>query len=179
MNQLPNNAKTTHISSEYHVTPDGIVWSKTNKPLKQTKNPKGYLLVNLMTPQRRISIGVHTLIARAFVSGYKPGLQVNHIDGDKTNNNASNLEWVTPKQNMQHAIKTLHVLKSKRNGNAKPIKIIDANTNQTIKTFDAIADALRFIYPTKTQTQIHKLSATATKHLKTNKPLNGYILKYI
>lgn len=46
---------------------------------------------------------LHRLIARHFVHGYSEGLHVNHIDGDRANNQASNLEWVTHKQNMENA----------------------------------------------------------------------------
>ena len=43
---------------------------------------------------------VHRMVAKAFCNGYKNGLTVNHIDGNRLNNNASNLEWVTHKENM-------------------------------------------------------------------------------
>lgn len=51
----------------------------------------------------------HRAVAQAFVDGYAPGLIVNHIDGDKTNNNASNLEWVTPRENNIHARDVLKI----------------------------------------------------------------------
>ncbi len=46
---------------------------------------------------------IHRLVALLFVDGYKPGLIVNHKDGNKLNNNATNLEWVTRSYNNKHA----------------------------------------------------------------------------
>ncbi len=46
---------------------------------------------------------VHRLVAQYFCDGYAEGLVVNHIDGDKTNNRSSNLEWVTRSENDLHA----------------------------------------------------------------------------
>lgn len=43
---------------------------------------------------------VHRLVAKEFCQGFQEGLTVNHIDGNRLNNNASNLEWVTHKENM-------------------------------------------------------------------------------
>ena len=66
--------------------------------LKLNKNTYGYLNASVMGRTR----AVHTLVATAFI-GPANGKQVNHIDCDKENNAASNLEWVTPKENTRHA----------------------------------------------------------------------------
>jgi hypothetical protein len=49
---------------------------------------------------------VHRLVARAFCPGYEPGLAVDHIDGDPSNNRADNLRWVTHDENNRRPKKT-------------------------------------------------------------------------
>lgn len=142
--------KPSFLSDEYLVSDEGYVLSKRfkNRPLKPSKNPNGYWIVNLMVNGKRIGVAVHTLVARAFCPGYKKGLTANHKDGNKDNNKAENLEWITGYENIQHAI---HVLKKDRKGinnpNSKQVHMIDKKTNKTIKSFDSCMDAANFLEP--------------------------------
>lgn len=62
----------------------------------------GYLKVRLRSNGKGTTTGVHQLVARAFVPGYKPGLVVNHKDENPANPLPDNLEWVTTKENCNY-----------------------------------------------------------------------------
>jgi hypothetical protein len=74
------------------------------KELAQRQAENGYLRVGLSREGVQRGHPVHVLVARAFVEGWAPGLQVNHLDRNRQNNRASNLEWVTAAENMAHAV---------------------------------------------------------------------------
>lgn len=90
----------------YRVYECGIVESKARgswKPLKQCDDRYGYPKVTLCKNGSKTTRHVHDIVARAFVDGYKPGLEVNHRNGDKHNNHSTNLEWVSGADNLRHA----------------------------------------------------------------------------
>lgn len=163
---------------EYSISDDGTLYRPDGKPIPKHKDQHGYMASAIYVNGKNYCIILHVAVARAFVPGYQPGLQVNHIDGDKTNNNASNLEWVTRSQNMRHAVDVLGSNKGKRNGFAKPIILLVPETSEIAYEFDAIADALRMFYPERTQLQIQRLGVSARRHLLSGKPWHGYIWKY-
>ena len=72
---------------------------KIVKPWKDGK----YDLVNLTYHGKHIGFYVHELVAREFIGPRPPGKEVNHKDLNKRNNWDWNLEYVTPKRNIQHA----------------------------------------------------------------------------
>jgi len=90
----------------YKISSHGRVWSCPNSAhngkFLRPGLGNGYLTVSLHKDKRGKSHYIHRLIAEAFVDGDKT-LTVNHIDGDRENNNTDNLEWVTHAQNIQHA----------------------------------------------------------------------------
>lgn len=65
---------------------------------------EGYCFVNLFRKQRAKPMYVHRLVAIAFLPNPDRLPQVNHIDGDKANNRADNLEWCNASHNCQHAV---------------------------------------------------------------------------
>lgn len=65
-----------------------------------------YQVVRLSKNNIQEDIGIHRLVAMAFIPNPENKAQVNHIDGDKFNNTLTNLEWVTPSENMKHAYRT-------------------------------------------------------------------------
>lgn len=70
-------------------------------------NKKGYRQVTLYDKNRKPkTMRVHRLVALHFIINSDNLSQVNHIDGNKLNNNVSNLEWISNYENIQHAIKT-------------------------------------------------------------------------
>jgi len=87
----------------YWVSDDGLIMGPRGKVGRGVPNKAGYYRVKLYRNGHKKSVYVHQLVAQAFILNPdgKPG--VNHIDLDKSNNKASNLEWATPLQNSQHA----------------------------------------------------------------------------
>lgn len=82
---------------------DGVHDRKGTK-IKPNLKQNGYLQVGLRKHNKRKWFGVHRLVATYFLRNPNNKPQVNHIDCNKQNNNVSNLEWVTGKENQEHAV---------------------------------------------------------------------------
>lgn len=90
----------------YACTTDGRIWShRSKKFLTPSKSKRGYLHVTFTRDGKRYDYRVHRLVATTYLDNHENKEQVNHIDGDKLNNYLSNLEWVTPEENIEHAKK--------------------------------------------------------------------------
>ena len=89
---------------KYRISTEGEVLS-VNKDLimAQCLGGNGYLKTGLRRNGTKDRLITHRLVAQAFIPNPHNKPQVNHIDGNKLNNNAYNLEWCTPKENTEHA----------------------------------------------------------------------------
>ena len=133
----------------YEVSNTGKVRRRTTKREHSLHEKNGYYTVDLYADSKRVSRGVHRLVAEAFVAnpGNKP--EVNHIDGNKHNNDVSNLEWVTKKENCEHAWRTglarpSYGMTGKSNPNGgrkgKPIRIVE--TGEVFNNLKECEDAI-------------------------------------
>lgn len=131
----------------YEVNLNGKVRNaKTKKILAQYENSNGYLYVCLSERNHTINKKVHRLVAEAFILNEDDKPQVNHKDGNKKNNNVSNLEWTTNKENMIHAKKS-GLLKF---NNEKHNIIAKDKVTQNILNFNGINEASRITGINKT-----------------------------
>lgn len=109
----------------YAITNTGKVWSyprwhnRNGKFLSPKNNGNGYLYVGLQKNGMVKYIGIHRLVAIAFIANPLNKKYVNHIDTNKKNNNVSNLEWCTAKENCLHTIKSGHSTTGIKNPNNK------------------------------------------------------------
>jgi hypothetical protein len=105
------------VSNKGHINYEGTFLRQWGEPYKK---------VRIMQTNYR----VHSIIAKAFCGGYKKGLVVNHKDGNKKNNHASNLEHCTSGDNVRHAHRTGLIQYPKR----KKIKHMAYKTGQPTVT---------------------------------------------
>ena len=123
--------------------------TKTEKILCPKNHHSGYKTVMLCNNGKNSNKSIHVLVASAFIPNPDQKPFVNHIDGNKGNNFVSNLEWVTAKENTNHAIKNNLRLDSNmrgRKGDLSPIKkpVIQYDlSGNPVKTWTCISDAAR------------------------------------
>ena len=126
----------------YEVSDEGHVRNiKTGRLLKNSL-AKGYPRVVLCDHLHYKPKTIHRLVAETFIEGDHDGLQVNHIDGDKTNNRVENLEWVTGSANIMHAYR--NGLKIPPCPNPRKVRIVELDI-----TFNTLTDCAKYIGGTK------------------------------
>ena len=102
--------------NKYECSNFGKIRNKqTKKELKGSVDNKGYVRYDLCVNGKRFVISGHKAVAETFISNIENKPFINHIDGNKTNNNVDNLEWCTAKENTEHAINVLNKLQGGKN----------------------------------------------------------------
>ena len=149
---------------------------KTPHKMSLSASSTGYLHVQLYKNKKPYTKTVHSLVAEAFIPNPESKTEINHIDGDKTNNRVSNLEWNTRSENQLHSIK--HGLRKsspnlgrfgKNNACSKRIIQCDLSGNP-IREWDSISDAARY-YGIRSST----ISTCLTGRRPT---MHGFVWKY-
>lgn len=157
-----------------------IIYDKNNKIsgrlkeriLKPNKVFGGYLQIALYKNNKRSIKKVHRLVAEHFLNNKENKREVNHKDRNVQNNIYTNLEWVTPKENMKHLEDNY-----KFTFGRKKVAMYDIN-GILIKTFKSIKEASRYcgVKPFKNG----KYSTTnISRAIKTNGTAYFYKWKYI
>jgi hypothetical protein len=136
--------------------PRGRQWPyrQTHNNIRKQHVKNGYLQVNLSKDNKVKWVGVHRLVAMAFIPNPNNYPQVNHIDECKTNNVVTNLEWCTQSQNQMHGTarqrqnETRHKndpdkaeWKAAALKHAKRVAVCDKKTDAVLETFVSMADA--------------------------------------
>ena len=110
--------------------------NKTGRILVPSPSGGGYLRVNLRKDKTSYQRYVHRLVAEAFLEGSG---EVNHLDGDRTNNAVENLEWTTHQQNVQYSFDVL--------GRTSPrgrVGVRAVYVDGTIKEFPSIKECAQY-----------------------------------
>lgn len=146
---------------KYQISNYGRVksFAQRHRILKPYLNRSGYLECELRVNNKRKLYTIHRLVAKNFIPNPNNKPQVNHIDGIRWNACSSNLEWVTPEENAQHALKTKLRLSGAEHPDAKLTKkqIMYVRENpdnlkgyELAKNFGITATAISYIQQGKT-----------------------------
>lgn len=126
----------------YEVSDQGRVKSLKfgkEKILKPWKTPDGYLKVSLRKDGHTKQTYVHRIVSEAFIPNPNNLETVNHKDEVKTNNVASNLEWMSQKDNINYGTRNKRMSEAL----SKQVQMFDKSTSELLATFPSLSEAKR------------------------------------
>lgn len=176
MKLIPHNY-VTRYGYHYYATDDGHIYSEhLKRNISEYTDKDGYKKVRLSNGDgSRKVFSVHRLILETFIPNENSkNLQVNHIDGNKTNNNLINLEWVTNKENVNHGyrIGLYHNIGDNNNGDHKLC------TKQVLEIIDLLLEHNLTIQEIANKYEVSKHAIESIKYKKTWKHLTQNINFY-
>lgn len=159
--------KITLYDNIYYVSNYGRMRRINGEILPINKSTSDYTYVSLWIGNKTRHIRIHRLVAKLFVPNPTNKPFVNHIDGDKTNNTSSNLEWVTNSENIQHAYNTGLMPKVRRR-------------NVTINQYDLTGNFIKSWCGFKGIEETYNVSRSTIRFCCLNKikTSKGYIWRY-
>lgn len=118
--QVSNIGNIRSLDRKVFNNGNNSICNVKGKILKPNKDKGGYEYVGLVKNKTKTnSIKVHRLVAFAFCEGYEVGLEVNHKDGVRHNNNFNNLEWVSRSKNIRDTFKRGRDVNGQKNNSSK------------------------------------------------------------
>lgn len=143
----------------YLVSSKGRIWSVAHdKEVKQSLNKNGYPRLTLEVNKKTKEFKVHRLVAKTFIPNPNGLREVNHMDGNKQNNNVENLEWVTSKENVNHAFENgLH-------SHVRPVRVIESG--EEYPTIQAFMNRYSVKSRSSTQNALNKGKAVKGVHIE-------------
>ena len=124
--------------TDYSVSTEGEVRKDTINYILSQSSQQDYKFVGLIINGKQKRMRVHRMVALTFIDNPDNKPYVNHINGNRSDNNVENLEWVTPSENTQHAVNT-GLFKS---GRARAVVQYNLNGEQ-MATFESASEAAR------------------------------------
>ena len=139
----------------------------STKIMTPGKNQLGYMKVRMTGPCGPVNRYVHSLVAEAWVANPFGKPEVNHIDGNPSNNLPENLEWVTSQENKVHARDVLGAVHGK-----PPVPVLAIKLTTGVRTaFKSISDAVRALSLKRSNVYLN---------LRGRRPsVGGYLIQYV
>ena len=171
------------VSNTGKVRSNGTHVTRGIRELNPKTDKYGYQTLTIFYNNKKRSRTVHRLVAEAFIPNPDGFPQINHIDGDKTNNAVGNLEWCTVRHNIKHAFdiglkekSRLRALQIGIESNKKKSKpIIAMDSNGSAYEFVSISEASRKLNISRANIQQVLKNDSLSSGRKT---AGGYTFKY-
>lgn len=125
-------------AEHYVISDKGDIWNTRNGYMLQPQRT-GYKHVRIGMPSGYKNVRIHRAVAETFIHDIGEDEVVNHLDGNKLNNNLINLEIVSQSNNVKHSLESRRKAKADRMSRREYVKMLNQVENQIelIKAYEA------------------------------------------